>query len=578
MQRTNAITHHIRRLGAFLLASLALAMSGLPQQASAASDDEVLTALGGVYSYIMLSQGVAEFCASEAPPNAAQVARAHQSWRQRYEADALTRQFESMVPTAKLKDIQRTTSGFKDKLRQSGSPAQTCGGFITGWNGADMDVRKKYPLAYGPDGHIVSLRQLSKGMQATRRDDDDDAPKRPKQPVRPEATVYTLAQMTALTRQWWAGNASSDEVRRRMNAAGRLYIRGQVIKSKNNGHYYLEQDDGTFAARFSLSPDNDISRYEGQTITLGGVFHDLPISTLFLREVDIVQDPSGLQRSILPEESGLYRKTVAPERIRTAPGQGIPPKDIVAVIHGGHSETTISGMDFVEEVYVLLRDGSAYGRTDVPPADLNVKASRALEPQHWARWEAKGQGHYRLLKQDERGRAVAKWEDAEGSVIRPWETDKRLDDSYQKAHFYGSLAFGGTSTKNLVVFKPDGRFESIGSSLSSTGTVQSTNGFTSSSGSHSDGEGTSTYGGSTSTAPDSNGATGPTSDGARVGTYTKGRRNDGDDHRGSYRFDGYTLEFRFDSGRVARLMSFAWNNTLDHVFIFGESYSSTRRK
>ena len=63
-----------------------------------------------------------------------------------------------------------------------------------------------------------------------------------------------------------------------------------------------------------------------------------------------------------------------------------------------------------------------------------------------------------------------------------------------------------------------------------------------------------------------------------VGAYSKGGKDDGADNRGSYRFDGYTLELHFDSGRVGRIMSFAWDDKLEHVYFQGESHRSSKHE
>lgn len=78
-------THRLRRATGFTFAGLVLGAAGLPHMASAASDDDVLAAVAGVYSYDMLSRSVVQLCAAEATPNAALAERANQSWRQRFE-------------------------------------------------------------------------------------------------------------------------------------------------------------------------------------------------------------------------------------------------------------------------------------------------------------------------------------------------------------------------------------------------------------------------------------------------------------------------------------------------------------
>ena len=98
--------------------------------------------------------------------------------------------------------------------------------------------------------------------------------------------------------------------------------------------------------------------------------------------------------------------------------------------------------------------------------------------------------------------------------------------------------------------------------------LQNLNGFNSSASSISDSKGTRSASGSNFQGVD----------GGSVGAYSKGNKDDGADRRGSYRFDGYTLELRFDSGRTERIMSFAWDDKLDHVYFQGESHSTSKRQ
>lgn len=551
------------RRGASALACLLGAWSCLPLTAHAASDAEVLQALTQVYSTALISQGVADFCTAEAPSNAAQASRAHQVWRQRYEAAQAIQEFESTLPAAQLQSAQRTGKGVKDKLRQQGSAQQVCAEFISAWEGADMNMHLKYPLAYGQDGHLLSLPGIMARVQSGQHAKTQDAPQNTsprqtsRQGVRPSGTVYSLAQADQLVRQWWK-DASVNEARRRMHDAGRIYIRGKVVKSTRD--YRLVQQDESFGARMVCIPSTNISRYEGQTITVGGVPRELPTYWLNLDQAEVVQDPSGLQASTLSEEGSMARLAVNTQRIRTAPELGVPLKDIVAVLYHGYSRPGVGvGMDFVDEVLVLLRDGTAYDRADVPLADLDVKASKALEPQRWSRWESTGPGKYRILKQDDRGRPHRQWVQAKGFVVPPWQANTRLNDTFELRQYTGSPLTGGIATRKQVSFKPDGRFETMGMVSIASGSVQADQGDSVSSSSRSDGQGT-------RTTTSANGSGG--------GVHGQSRRDNGDERRGSYRFDGYTAELHFDSGHIERLFSFAWDKKPSALYVLGESYSS----
>lgn len=549
---------------ALTLASLAL----LHTPKAGAAETGNLEAMAGVYSHVVLSERVMKYCEDQAIPDLAPLQRAHQNWRQRFQADSVSRQFESALPEATLQSLKRKTEGVVEQLQKMGPPAQACQAFAQSWQGAGMDMRQKYPQAYQANGNIASLRDAMPVKQASRqRDDDDDAPRKPRQPARPEGTVYTAAQLEALRNQWWSNKADGSEARRRAVAMGRIYVKGTVAKWQS-GSYYLTYDDGTFAASNTAWAGIDLSAMLGKEVVIGGTLDEAPNNNLRFRDTEIVQDPSGLHTSPLPSDIGLYRKQVDPSRIRTAPDKGLQARDIVAVLDHGYNQMGFgSGLEFVEDIYILMKDGMAYTRTDVPPADLDVQASRKLEPQHWVRWESTGKDKYRVLKQDDRGRPAKEWTSVSGIKVRPWRAQETLNDSFSTRHFYGSMAVGGTSTMNSVSFKPDGRFATVGSTLSTTGMLQNLNGFNSSASSISDSKGTRSASGSNFQG----------AEGGSVGAYSKGGKDDGADNRGTYRFEGYTLELRFDSGRVARIMSFAWDDKLDHVYFQGESHSSSKR-
>jgi hypothetical protein len=279
---------------------------------------------------------------------------------------------------------------------------------------------------------------------------------------------------------------------------------------------------------------------------------------MFLRKGEIVQDTSGLRASNLGTEDALYRKTVEPERVRAAPGKGLPEQDIVGVLFNGYNRTGYSGLEFKEDIYVLMRDGWAYTRTDLPPTDLDVQASRKLEPQQWVRWERAGD-KYRFRQQDDRGRLAKDWDTVSCLNVRPWQADQRLNATYMVGHFYGNLGTFSTSTKNFITFKSDGTFETVSSSLSASGVLPALNGFNSGASSYADKNGSRSSAG-----------------GGNEGVFassSQSRKGDGADRRGHYRFNGYTLELQYDSGQTGRLMSFSWGGDLKHVFLHGETYS-----
>jgi hypothetical protein len=60
---------------------------------------------------------------------------------------------------------------------------------------------------------------------------------------------------------------------------------------------------------------------------------------------------------------------------------------------------------------------------------------------------------------------------------------------------------------------------------------------------------------------------------ASVRTSTSSTRNDGASNRGTYRFDGMTLELKADDGTVTRVISMPMDATGKSIYLFGKSYT-----
>jgi hypothetical protein len=346
--------------------------------------------------------------------------------------------------------------------------------------------------------------------------------------ARPTGTVYTPAQLPALARQW----RDSGRPRRE---TGPFYLRGRLVA--RGEHVFLEPEDNAFRARTSVHPDVDLRARVGQRVVLEGHFDGPPDKSLIeLRRTRLVLDTSGLTPSPL-SQNGLYRAEVALERVRAAPGRGIPPGELVAVL----LETRSAGTNMEESVYYLLRDGSAYRRGELPPADLDVARSRELEPQQWARWRKSLGGSYEIQRQDDFGKPDGPWQKLNATVAKPWASGTRPAGVYSVSRFHGSIALGGVYSKSFITLDADGRFTSSRYAQGGSGSMAAAAGFTGSATSHSDGTGTRS-----------------TAGGGNAGVFAGSRssRDDGAEHRGTYVLEGYTAELRYDSGRVERGLCF----------------------
>lgn len=216
-------------------------------------------------------------------------------------------------------------------------------------------------------------------------------------------------------------------------------------------------------------------------------------------------------------------------RYAVAPGHGLDPAQIHAVLYSWEQVYEIGGLMLREEVYLLLKDGTARkGLPPVPPAEFDAAAERAGDPPRWGRWKAGADG---LLVSIGGGAYTA----PPGQMRRyPGRPGERLDREFIGASSYEIPGGAGSWSRWGIRFQPDGRFRvwhtgGTGGSVGEGADRVVTGGVWDDAGSASSVSGPGFGGGSTS----------------RTGTADA-------DLSGTYRIDGWSLELRFDSGRVSR--------------------------
>lgn len=207
----------------------------------------------------------------------------------------------------------------------------------------------------------------------------------------------------------------------------------------------------------------------------------------------------------------------------TAPNQGIALDAIEAILHSAEHKNDSLGIRLEEDHILLLKDGWAYTNLRVPPADLDVRASRDNEPENWRRWR-KEQGRYQLERADA-------WQDAPGLAARPATRGETLSGAYSHASMYGNLYTTAHTFKDTLYFKSDGTLS--GSSSVRGGTTAMNHG---------------TF--SANVASDSIG---------------------GDTIR--YAFNGYTLIRHYPDGSTTRSLAYFWGDGQEHLSINGTTYS-----
>lgn len=493
-----------------------------PDAQRLATDPAAMQQLVSAVSLDVMTEAAIDACSDMGAPAATAARTAWVAWRERHQLAPLRmvlRNVSRARGSSSTPSWRRLTDPMRQRVLAEANPEPTCAALGRDLASPGMDASALYPQAAAVARALVAL-----GMAAP--------PGSPAvMPGQPRGTVLRPSQVAALSK---ASQRRGDAV----------YVTGWVQRSGREGDDFAlvqraeagRRPPGRIVLGFDAEP------WVGREIVLRGEASSFSGATLFLREAALVPDGSALTPSPLPQAPAV-REEVLLQRVTAPPGKGVVDKDIAAIVIHGQSNFS-NGTHWEEDVRFLLRDGSVYRRTEMPPDQLNAAASRQLEPQHWGRWRAAGNG-YEMQAQDDDGRPGA-WQAEPHHAVKPWPADTRLDGHFSRSSFHGSLALGGMSFKHAMRFTRDGRFERSSSSLGSSGSVGAAlNGTVISSSSHADGRGSSSTGGGIVGGPFGS-----------AGAVSTRQADDGASRRGRYRLSGYVLTLDFDDGHQERLLSF----------------------
>lgn len=514
-----------------------------------AADPTALTELVNAASLDVMSEATLQACGDVGVAAYAQMREAWVAWRDKHQLAPMRSVVMDLMR-------RRGSSGpgwntMTDPLRQrvlaDPRPEAACAALAKDWQGPGMDASALYPRARATALAVVQAKLASPPTLPTI------------EPGRARGELLLPSQIAALSRQrghWLV--VSTEEAQRKL---GPVFVKGRVERwSHRDNSYRLVQEQGDRHASAYVSLNVSAEPWVGREVVLRGLVTSLSEGSMTLDEPSLVADPSGLTPSPLPPQP-LERKEVLLQRVVAAPGQGLAEKDLAAVVIHGESNFN-NGTHWDEDVRFLLRDGTAYRRTEMPPDQLNVTASRRLEPQRWARWRASGKS-YEMQEQDDDGRPSGDWKAVKHHAVRPWPADTRLEGSYSRGSFSGSLVLGGTSSTRTIRFTRDGRFERSYSSFSGSGTLAATlNNVNIAASSYGDGKGSSSTGGGTVGAPF-----------GTVGAYSSRKQDDGASRRGRYQLSGWVLTLDYDDGHQERLLSFPVYDDNKTVYVGGGSLS-----
>jgi hypothetical protein len=235
----------------------------------------------------------------------------------------------------------------------------------------------------------------------------------------------------------------------------------------------------------------------------------------------------------------LEARSAIERQIRTEPGKGLQVGDYETVLFSWKQTMTVTGLQYEETIYLLLKDGTAYEDPEIPPEDFNAAASKRLQPERWVDWRKNGKTYQVGNKHKNEWETLSAWP---GIPAKPNEV---LGHTYTHSAYASYGGLGGYASTSSFVFKPNNQFEQVGYTSMGTGVLQGLNGYTAGSTSVSNGQGTRS---STSViAGGGNNTNLPTMAGG-----TSSKRNDGAGNRGTYRLNGWTIELYRDNGVVER--------------------------
>ena len=254
---------------------------------------------------------------------------------------------------------------------------------------------------------------------------------------------------------------------------------------------------------------------------------------------------SGAAKGPSPAQEAVDRAEAARFKWVTAPGQGVQDKDIETLLFHGEAEYFGTDITFVETQYLLLKDGWAYDNLQVPPADLDVAASRRHEPEHWRRWRKQGD-NYQYEKDGQ-------WQAYDATPVRPGKAGETLDGTYTYSTSSGTLYTGSHVSFTYLTFGKDGSFSRSGYSSSA-----STNYIDSSTFANSDGVVSGVYDGF--------------QDSGTVTVGSTGTGGKGEERPGHYKIDGYTIELTGPDGKTERKLFFFWADD-KNISVGGTTYS-----
>lgn len=173
-----------------------------------------------------------------------------------------------------------------------------------------------------------------------------------------------------------------------------------------------------------------------------------------------VHDPAEAELASIDDDSaGLMLRPPEFDEAYAGPDQGVALGDIDRVLYDAAFENRIDGFgngytQRDEDIYVLLRDGTAYRHEwNFAFTDLDIALSRQREPDRWFTW--KEHGGALLLTQAGGLDAGLEIDISDARQLMPAPQGLRLDQTY----YYLNVGMGGGRSDRDYAFSSDGRLQ-----------------------------------------------------------------------------------------------------------------------
>lgn len=312
---------------------------------------------------------------------------------------------------------------------------------------------------------------------------------------------------------------------KQVNFQSGLYTYASQVTDNSGKTWYLSYiayqvpGDQFRMARFTSSPDKDLFTAYGKTAATH--FSKIAVSEGIITKSNTGDPATGSGSST----TSTSNKRVKPEELVTA--NGLKPAEIKGIAINMEYISGVGGGIYPSyEPYLLLTDGSIYDGPSVSPYHFDVAKSKQLEPAKWGSWKAVGKTME--ISWPEKKDKSDTWE-KNWFWARPATNGEKVAGAYKTISGGGNTALGGNvmvvSASNIT-FNKNGQFTMVSTS---GGSNSGDFGVSSSAYAHKDGAGT-------------------------------------------YILNGYSLELRFNNGKVQQKSFYFYPDSKEALGIGTSAY------